>query len=128
MLYRDHQLEASPYGTCRRRGGTHNGARGFAHLTLFHPVHCCSTTFCTLHVVNINTLCAAYIVPLNIFVRTSFDTGYFAQCKGYIVRLYIFCAGTFCAGCIDPLSTYYVHCILHNLHSMYRLFPLRLHC
>ena len=29
--------EASPYGTCRRRGGAHNGARGFAHLTLFHP-------------------------------------------------------------------------------------------
>ena len=40
--------EASPYGTWRRRGGAHNGARGFAHLTLFHPVHFPSTTFCTL--------------------------------------------------------------------------------
>ena len=76
MLNRDHQLEASPYGTCRRRGGAHNGARGFAHLTLFHPVHFFSTTLCTM--------CTAYIVHSVHFVHILHRIHYVLQCTLYI--------------------------------------------
>ena len=140
--------EASPYRTCRRRGGAHNGARGFAHLTLFHPVHCCSSLplLFWYHAVEIrqkvNNICrekgdlclkvsSAIWNELSIPLCT-FCTGYIpvpqfqfhpVLCPLHFVHLaqLIYILHSLCHR-LHYSTKYIVVPYLHRLHTTYRLF------
>ena len=95
QLWSSFRGEASPYGTCRRRGGAHNGARGFAHLTLFHPW----AQYCSSLPVSVFQCCACTFSYILLMLHCS--TQYIA------VPVFQFCTCTF--------SFSILHCSTHHI-------------